>query len=130
MAKGRKTGGRNFAPGNALGGRPRLPGDVKEARRLTQIDLERTVNKYIYHDKDELKAAAAEPGTSMLDLIVISILAKAVQGGDPTRLDFLLNRVIGKVQDRIEVTALKPFIIHRNDGSSVELGAKIEKEEE
>lgn len=43
MAKGIKTGGKNFEPGNKLGGRKALPDDIKLARSLSYSDMCKTV---------------------------------------------------------------------------------------
>lgn len=43
MAKGKKTGGRNFPKGNTLGGRRPLPPDVKVARGMAYEDMCRSV---------------------------------------------------------------------------------------
>lgn len=131
MAIGKKTGGRPFVKGQPGGpGKPRTPEDIKEARKLTQIELERAVNKYLYLSRAELKAAIEQPGTPMLDLMIASIVAQAAQKGDQVRLDFILNRIIGKVQDRLEVRTPKPFIVQRADGTALELGAAPPSDEE
>ena len=43
MATGKKTGGKNFAKGNKIGGRKALPADIKAARNLSYEDMCRTV---------------------------------------------------------------------------------------
>lgn len=95
------TNGVKFKPGQSgnPGGRPKLPDDIKEARKLNQVELERIVNKYLYMDREAVKAAISSPGTPMMELMVASIVAQAAQKGDHLRLDFVLNRMIGKVKD-------------------------------
>lgn len=92
---------RPFKPGQSgnPGGRPKLPDDIKEARKLNQVELERIVNKYLYMDREAVKAAISSPKTPMMELMVASIVAQAAQKGDHLRLDFVLNRMIGKVKD-------------------------------
>lgn len=104
MAKGRKTGGRNFVKGvvtNPTGPKP-LPTDIKESRKLTQVEFERLVNKYLYGDKNELQKATADPKTPLIELMIGSILHKGIIQGDERRLEFLLSRLIGKVVQPIE----------------------------
>lgn len=43
MAKGKKTGGKNFEVGNTYGGRKALPDDIKAARNLSYEEMCRTV---------------------------------------------------------------------------------------
>ena len=43
MAKGKKTGGRDFQKGHSLGGRKKLPADLQAARNLAFEEMCRTV---------------------------------------------------------------------------------------
>lgn len=97
---------------------------------MTQIELERSVNKFLYMPAAEIEAALAAPETTMLDRMIANIIAQAALKGDQMRLDFVLNRLIGKVKDQIEFSLPKPFIVARSDGTQLELGAKLETEDE
>ena len=44
------------------------------------------------------------------------------------RLEFVLQRMIGKVKDQLEVTTPVPFIVKRADGSEVVMGSEVKKE--
>jgi hypothetical protein len=107
VAKGKKTGGRNFPPGQS--GNPKgpipLPEDIKAARKLTPIEFERAVNKFLFWDRDALKEAVKDPKTAALDAWVITIILRATAKGDERPMSFLLERLIGKVKERIEHTA-------------------------
>ncbi len=130
MAKGKKTGGKNWQPGQS--GNPKgsegFPVDLKVARKLTQVELERCINKYMNLSHGELLAELENPATTMLEKMIASIVDQSVSKGDQLRLDFILNRVIGKVQERIEVTTPTPFILRTLAGGDVVMG--IEKKEE
>jgi hypothetical protein len=54
MAKGRKTGGRDFKKGE--GGRKPLPADIKAARNLSYEDMCRTVIKVRKMTRKDVKA--------------------------------------------------------------------------
>lgn len=103
MARGKKTGGRNFKEGNIANphGAPRVPQDLKDARKLSKIQFEILVNKYLFNKKQDLAVAAANPETPVLELLIGSIIHKAVVEGDERRLNFLLDRLIGKVVDKV-----------------------------
>ncbi len=120
-----------FKPGQSgnPGGKAKLPEDIKEARSLNQIELERIINKYLYMDKDEVKASIQAPGTPMMELMVASIVAQAAQKGDHTRLEFVLQRMIGKVKDQIVLTQPIPFVVRHLNGEQTVLGAKVDKKE-
>lgn len=44
----------------------------------------------------------------MLEAMVANIMLKAVENGDASRLDFLLNRAYGKVREEIDITTTNP----------------------
>lgn len=126
MAKGFKTGGRNFKPGqsgNPKGG-PGLPGDLRQAKKLNRIEMERLLNKYLWITPGETKSIENDPTTSNMEQLVASIVNKAIECGDHARLDFLLNRLIGRVKDEIVVSTVKPYVINNVDGTQTILGAK------
>ena len=114
-----------FKPGKSgnPGGKPKVPNDLKEARKLNQIELERTVNRYLFADRETLQKAIKNPSTPVMELMVASIMAQAIRLGDQQRLEFILSRLIGKVKDQIEVTAVKPYVINNLDGTQTVLGA-------
>jgi hypothetical protein len=104
MAKGRKTGGRNWKKGetgNAKGA-PKVPEDIKEARRLNGPEFDRIANKLLAMTKAEIVKIVNEPTTPSLDLIVASVIHKAIIEGDAKRLDYLLCRTIGKVVQPVQ----------------------------
>jgi len=95
----------SFKPGNQASkgkGRTPVPGDIKTARTLNKTELERILNKFLNMNVTELKAIAKHPSTSVLEVMLANIAAKAITQGDQVRLDFLLNRTIGKVKEQIQ----------------------------
>jgi hypothetical protein len=112
------------------GGRTKLPDDIKQARKLNQIELERIVNRYLYLDRNELNERVKDPKTPMLEMMVASIIAQAAQKGDQQRLEFILSRLIGKVKDQLVVTTPEPYLVKDRDGKVlIEAGVKQPKEE-
>ena len=85
------------------GGKPKIPDDIKETRSLNQYELERIINRYLHMTKGELVAAIKNDATPMMEVTVASIVLKAASGGDHLRLDFILNRLIGKVKDKVQI---------------------------
>lgn len=132
MAKGRKTGGKDFQPGQSgnPNGRPPLPADIKEMRPLNRLECERALTKYLRMSMKGLRLLIEDESLAALDLITIRVILEAHRLGDFMRFDFLLNRLIGKVKDNVEISLPRPTIIKRKDGSEVVLGAKIENEED
>ena len=106
------------------GGKRKLPEDIKKARALNQIELERVCNKQLWMTRDELKDLMKDPAANMLELTVASILGQAMQKGDQQRLEWIAMRLIGRVSDRIEVTSTQPFAVKLLEGAVIELGTK------
>jgi hypothetical protein len=95
--------GGHFKPGHPGGpGRPPLPSDVKEARQMTQSEIELALNKFLLMTPEQLKKAKQDPETMMLDHLIISIMTHGVNKGCDKRADFLMNRLVGKVKQQIE----------------------------
>lgn len=92
-----------FEKGNPGGpGRPTLPAELKEARSLTQREIEISLQKFLLMTTEQLKKAKQDPETTMLDHLIISIMTHGVNRGCDKRADFLMNRLVGKVKQQIE----------------------------
>lgn len=93
-----------FKPG--VSGNPagaaKLPEEIKAARKLTRIEFETIVNKYLYLSEEELNEKRKDKTLTLIEMMVLSIVQKAIVQGDEKRLDFLLDRMIGKVVQPIE----------------------------
>lgn len=122
MAKGFKTGGRDFGPDNPP---PKSPGphnfskEVREIRKLSADEVVLIVSTLLYADEDELESIEKDPYSSYFQKIVCSVLKKTRETGNMAQLDLLLNRVVGKVRERVEHEIIKPSILKRIDGSEV-----------
>ena len=99
IAKRIKTGGRDIKPGQVLNpnGRSKIPEHVKAARKLNQVKFAEVLYQYINSTFAELEAALKDPKTPAIELVVVKILAEAIENGDEKKLEFILNRTIGKV---------------------------------
>lgn len=104
MAKGKKTGGRNFKPGNKGGpGRaPRTKAEKKLAR-MTKTQFENICFKLIRMTSSELEKHNIDRHTKVLEKMCGRIIERAYKSGDHIRLDFFLNRLFGKVKETIQI---------------------------
>jgi hypothetical protein len=104
IAKGIKTGGRNFEPGKPGGpGRPPMPDDIKALKQATNDDLTRLVHLYWGRSKAELAAIMKDPKSKVSDLLVCSCFMRAIVSGDYSRVEGLLDRLIGKLTTKTQV---------------------------
>ncbi len=131
MAKGRKTGGKNWESGKSgnPSGSSGLPQDVRHARQLTAVNLERLLNQHIYSTSKELASTIAAPEAVALDKLVASIILTGIDKADQARLEFILCRLVGKVQDKLEVTTPTPFILKKRDGEEIVMGVETKEKE-
>lgn len=98
-----------------------MPDDIKEARKLNRIELERVLNEYIYLNKSEIMARVKANDTPALEVMIGTIIAKAATSGDHTRLNFLLDRLVGKSPEQKEEIERKPIILaYRLDDEELE----------
>lgn len=103
MAKGKKTGGRDFKKGqsgNPKGPKP-MPLEQRMARRLSPTDFLVIANRYFNSTRDEIRAVLEDPNTLAIDLAVISAIKEMI-AGDGRMLELLLGRLIGKVSQPLE----------------------------
>ncbi len=85
------------------GGRAKLPEELRAIKALTQEEVARYVAKYARMGSTELDALVLARSVPMLELAIARIFQEAEAKGDFTRLSFLLDRAIGKVQV-VEIT--------------------------
>jgi hypothetical protein len=95
MAKGQKTGGKNFRPGVSgnPAGRPPLPADLKAARQMNRVALERLLNEILYLTKEELKERFKDPETPAVERMVIQLVRSACWGGNYLKIGFLIKQL-------------------------------------
>lgn len=120
MAHGRKTGGKNFQKGQSGNPKGLNSKGLSDARKLNKALVTELLNKFINMPtcdlvqfvKHNTKEGGADP---TIETLVASILIKAINEGDQARLNFILDRLIGKVTDKVEYTLPTPTIVRRFD---------------
>ena len=126
MARGKKTGGRDFKPGQPALNKPQ-PIELKEARRMTKTKVEAVLQKFLGWTVTDLRKYAEDQNNPVLEMYVARILVKGISEGDTARLNFLFDRLIGKVKEVKEITTPKPTVIKMLDGKTeLILGAQPE----
>ena len=94
-----------FQPGHPGGpGRPPHPPELKALRRLTKGELEVLISKILFAQPHELNSFRE----NILETWVASVAATGIKTGDPARLMMLIDRLIGKVTDKMEID-VKPI---------------------
>src|SRR5688572_16846242 len=120
MARGKKTGGRDFEPGHQYAKNKALPADIKAARKLRTADLENIINVVLYMTDAEREATLADPMIPQITKFVCAIVKRGISDGDPLRLNHLAIWLLGK-PDREPPKEVPYMEIHKRDGSVVRL---------
>lgn len=110
---------------NPTGGRPKLPDELKEVKNLKPSFVRKVFSKILQMKEFELERLLENPHASMLEKIAGKIVADAYEKGCHYKLNFLLDRIVGKVKDQVEPLVARPTIIERLDGRVIELNQEI-----
>jgi len=106
-------------------GRPPLPNHLKNIKRLTGDKFEAMVAKYGDMEEQQLVDALESKTTPVMEKIVCKVYLVALDHGDHIKLNFFLDRTVGKVKEVKEIQVLpEPFTITRPNGEQTILGAK------
>lgn len=85
--------------GNPAGRKP-FSEDLKRVKEIDAREFKRRASKYLRMTVSELNVIETDTNTEAIDLIIISIIQKAGRSGDWMRMNFLLDRLIGKVSEK------------------------------
>jgi hypothetical protein len=127
--KGKKE--TQFKPGQSGNpqGRPKVPEDLKRARAFTKIEVSKILARHLDKSRRELNLLIQDPDTPALEAFVASLMVQGIRTGDERRLNFLFDRIIGKVKDEVEVAQVSPFIVKYKD-EKVVMGIQSQEDEE
>ncbi len=116
-----KKVGRPFQKGNPGGpGRPPMDPELKKIQKVTRTEAELLLSKFMQMDIDELEAVLRDKKRKCVEHMIGRIVLMGIKNGDHARLDFMLNRLIGKVKENIE-HSVRPRVIHNLEGGGATL---------
>jgi len=110
-------------------GRPKcdLKEDIQMLQELSRGFVETKIAAAMQRTIQELIEVYKDPDSMSIDVAVSSIMLKSAKG-DYKALNFLFDRVIGKVADKVEMNLPEPFVIKSLSGETTTLGMKKAKE--
>ncbi len=123
MAKGKKTGGKNFEAGHEVR-RPASPPEVRQLGLLTKAEALKCLSKFLKYNIEELEVLLKDKKMSAMDHWAGRIVLNGIKNGDSVRLNFMLDRLIGKVTDKVEHSLPRPLVIEYEDGTKTIAGYK------
>lgn len=109
------------------GGPKKKPEEIKVFEKINREFVELKITEFLRKKKKELKEILNDEDREALDHFMASIVLKGVYEGCYRRMEFLFNRLIGKVVERYEYTPPEPFIIEGTQGQRVQLGMREQK---
>lgn len=89
--------------GNPNGMKP-MPKHLKNVKDLDARVVQKTLSYFMEMDYNQLTEVLKDKSRPVMDHMIARICAMAIKNGDQQRLDFLFNRIIGKVKDKVEQT--------------------------
>ena len=114
MAYGKKTGGKDFQPGNSYGkGRPQLSSEEKKLRKLALKEYIERINKLYFMTREQLSKYIQSKEADALDMHIASVIMRGIQEGDLSRLEGLISRLVGRMPNyhKIEEDSTKRLTI-------------------
>lgn len=120
--------GRRFQKGqsgNPEGAR-RHNQEVKVLRRLTHGELAHVATTLLKKKKEGVDQIADDPEASALAVWIARIIQTGADAGNGAKLDTILNRLIGKVSDKVDLTVKRPYA----DMSIEQIQAEVKELEE
>lgn len=120
-AKGQWKKGQSGNPG----GKKALPADLRKVANLTSEELRRTISKHFRMTKAEISAVLDDPASPTINLIIAKTIERSLTFGDIAKAEYLFQRLMGKVVEKIEVEHPEPVMIQRANGEQVVLDAVL-----
>ena len=108
-------------------GRKKLPRDLAVANSLTKAKLEGLLNLHLWMTEKELEKVVKDAKTPMISKAIASIITKAIENGDDRRLTFILDRLIGKPKEEIDITAYMVGLKKMTTIDVIDMGAEAMK---
>lgn len=101
MAKGFKTGGRNWKKGESgnIKGPAPFPIAANKVTTLAVAEYADLVSAIFYSTHQEAEDIAADPSETLLRRTAAGVMLKAFTNKCPMTLEMLLSRVLGRVRD-------------------------------
>ena len=85
-------------------GRPKVPTELRDARRLSKIEIEQALNRFLFMTEREFEEVMSSPGTTGLELMIGVLIRKGIDEGDHKCISFILDRLGFTVRNQIAVS--------------------------
>lgn len=106
-------------------GRPPTAAAVQKLKRITSETVAQQIQDVAFMSVAELEIYLARRDVPAMGAMFGRILLEALKTGDPSKASFLMERTVGKVKERLEVSTPVPFIAEYSDGTKEIMGAVV-----
>lgn len=106
MTDKKKPRGKSFEKGNEiskLGGRPRTSEEEKLLKKLTRTEFQNIVHMFLGKKQEDLTMVLTSSESTVLETMVVSVMAKALRDGDEKKLNWFLEQIFGKMKETSSV---------------------------
>lgn len=84
-------------------GRPKLTKEQKELSLKNRTDFKNILNKYMQLDASQIEELLHERKLPAIDMMVLRNLLNTINSGDPTKVDWALNHIVGKEKETTNI---------------------------
>lgn len=108
-------GGKKWAKGVSGNpkGRPALPPEVREFKKLTIIELKEVCSMVMACSYEELQLMLTDEKASVIQRMAASLAINAIKKGNTFAWDALLNRLVGKPKETLKMEGeARPQTVH------------------
>jgi hypothetical protein len=105
-------------------GRAKKPPEVAFAQKLSREFVQLRLTHFLRMPLDQLKKTLEDETNESVDHFIARIIVMGIIKGDHIRLNFMFDRLIGKVTEKVEISKPEPFIIEGVNGERIEMGVK------
>jgi hypothetical protein len=86
------------------GGRPKLPEDIREARKVNRVEVDRVLNRFMNLSRAEIQTITNDPKAPALEFLLASMIIQGHLEGDYKRISFVFDRLIGSVAQNVTMS--------------------------
>lgn len=106
-------------------GRPKVPEHIRKLKELTTEEVKQMGDAIVLGTRQDLTNIIADRSASPLSCWIAAVVLRGIQRGDVQSLNVLLDRLVGKVTDKVQHMDPMLTIIEKINGSETHLGAKL-----
>lgn len=117
MKSRKKVGGRDFVKGHHIG-RPKLPDDVKEMRRLNTATFTEITNELIFMTRAQLRQRMKDPKTIVLEVLIGKTIEKGIATSNLNLIASILDRLVDRKAAIEDIPRCAPTVILSLEGNT------------